>query len=173
MLAAAYAPLLVLLAVLDSFRISWLRWVFLAMALIGVISTLLFFLVAIKRRNPAPEKIYSAKPREGEALKFFASYVVPFIITTTAVPAARWGLLVYLLFVAVLYVQGDMYFSNPLLALLGFRVFELTRADRGHLIVISREWHLSPSQVVRLVPLGGYVYVHVRDRSTSAVGIQP
>lgn len=167
MLAAAYAPLLTLLAVLDSFRIGWLRWLFLGLAALGVLSTVLFFSVAVRKRNATPEKIYAAKPREGEALKFFASYVVPFFITTTALPAARWGLLIYLVLIAVLYIQGDMYFSNPLLALLGFRVFELTRVDRGHLIVISREWHLAPTEVIRLVPLGGYVYVHVRDRPGS------
>jgi hypothetical protein len=158
MLAAAYAPLLLLLAVLNSFQVSWLRWVLVGLAAAGVLGTLLFLFVAIPRRNPEPEVLHSPKPREAEALRFFASYVVPFFVTATADQAARWGLLIYLLMISVLYLQADLYFSNPLLALLGYRVFEVGRADGGFLLVVSRAWHLAPGQTLRLVPLGGYVH---------------
>ena len=164
MLSAAYAPLLLLLAVLDSFRLPWLRWVFGALAVAGVLGTLLFLTLAVPRRNATPEKVYSAKPREGEALKFFASYVVPFFVTTTAAAPARWGLLIYLLLIALLYLQGDMYFSNPVLAALGYRIFELGRADRGFLLVISRAWYLAPNESISLVPLGGYIYVQQKEQ---------
>ena len=126
---------------------SWLRWVFLALALVGIGVTVLFLTVAIPARNATVETVYTAKPREGEALKFFASYVVPFFVTATAQPAARWGLLIYLVMISPLYLQGDMYFSNPLLAALGYRIFELSREDRGFLLVISRSWHLAPDEI--------------------------
>jgi hypothetical protein len=159
MLSAAYSPLLVLLALLDSFRVDWLRWTFVGFSVTGVLGTVAFLKIAVPKRNSSPEQVFSARPREGEALKFFASYVVPFLVTATASGAARWGLLVYLLMIAVLYLQGDLYFSNPLLAALGYRVFELSRADRGFLLVISRSWHLAPGETISLVPLGGYVYI--------------
>jgi hypothetical protein len=159
MLSAAYAPLLLLLAVLDSFRLTWLRWLLVVLAIAGVAGTLVFLKAAVPKRNASPEQVYSAKPREGEALKFFASYVVPFFVTATAPAPARWGLLIYLVMIALLYLQGDMYFSNPVLAALGYRIFELARADRGFLLVISRSWHLAPGETVSLVPLGGYIFV--------------
>lgn len=162
MLSAAYSPLLLLLALLDSFRLDWLRWVFVALAVAGVLGTVLFLAVAIPRRNGSPEQVYSVKPREGEALKFFASYVVPFFVTATASGSVRWGLLIYLSMIGVLYLQGDLYFSNPLLAALGYRVFELGRADRGFLLVISRSWYLAPGENILLVPLGGYIYIQQR-----------
>lgn len=170
MLAAAYAPLLLLLAVLDSFRIGWLRWVLAAASVAGVLGTLLFLFVAIPRRNPQPEVLGRVKPREAEALKFFASYVVPFFVTATAPQAARWGLLIYLLMIAVLYLQADLYYSNPLLALLGYRVFEADRDDRGFLLVISRAWHLAPGQTRQLVPLGGYVHIDRTDSHRRTTG---
>jgi len=165
MLAAAYAPLLVLLATLNSFQLAWLRWTFAALAAAGIAGLAAFLVAAVPRRNASVERIHTAKPREGEALKFFASYVVPFLVTgSTAAPPARWGLLIYLVMIAVLYVQGDMYFANPVLALLGYRIFELGRSDSGFLLVISRAWHLAPGQTVSLVPLGGYTYVQVKPR---------
>jgi len=159
MLSAAYAPLLVLLAVLDSFDLGSLRWIPAGFAVVSIAGTAVFLLVAVPRRNATVERIHTAKPREGEALKFFASYVVPFFVTATAAQPARWGLLIYLGMIALLYLQGDMYFSNPVLALLGYRIFELGRADRGFLLVLSRAWHLAPGQSIPLVPLGGYIYV--------------
>jgi hypothetical protein len=93
--------------------------------------------------------------------------VVPFFVTATAPAPARWGLLIYLVMIALLYLQGDMYFSNPVLAALGYRIYELGRADRGFLLVISRAWHLAPDEPVSLVPLGGYIYIHLdRPRPT-------
>ncbi len=163
MLAAAYSPLLLLLAVLDSFGIDWLRWVLVGFSAAGVVGTLLFLFVAVPRRNATPEVLTKAKPRDAEALKFFASYVVPFFVTTSAPPAARWGLLIYLSMIAVLYIQSDLYYSNPLLALLGYRVFEAERTDGGFVLLITRSWHLAPEQRRDLVPLGGYVHF---DRST-------
>jgi hypothetical protein len=162
MLSAAYAPLVVLLAVLDSFRLPWLRWTLIGVAVAGILGTVAFLLVAVPRRNATLERVHAAKPREGEALKFFASYVVPFFVTATAPSPARWGLLIYLGMIALLYVQGDMYFSNPLLAALGYRIFELTRADQGFLLVISRSWHIAPGEILLLVPLGGYIFVEPR-----------
>lgn len=162
LLAAAYAPLLLLLAVLDSFGITWLRWALVGLSIVGVLGTVLFLRVAVARRNAVPELVWEARPREGEALKFFASYVVPFFVTQSAAPTVRWGLALYIVIIAVLYVQADMYFSNPLLGLLGYRVFELTRQDGGFLLVISREWHLAPRQLIRLAPLGGYIHFQVR-----------
>ena len=164
MLVAAYAPLLLLLAVLNSFQIDWLRVVFAVLSGLGAAGTALFFLVGVRSRNAVPEPVYTAKPREGEALKFFASYVVPFFVTPTAAPAARWGLLIYLVLIAVLYLQADLYFSNPLLAVLGYRVFELSRDNRDYLLVISRSWHLAPGETVFLVPLGGYLFLHRRAK---------
>jgi len=159
MLAAAYAPLLLLLAVLNSFRVDWLRWVLVGLSIAGVLGTLAFLFIAVPRRNTEPEVLNRAKPRDAEALKFFASYVVPFFVTATAPEAARWGLLIYLLMIAVLYLQADLYYSNPLLALLGYRVFESDRKDGGFLLLITREWHLAPGQTLQLVPLGGYIYL--------------
>ena len=161
MLAAAYAPLLGLLGLLNSFRIGWLRWTLGGAAVASVVATVLFFAVAVPRRNAVPEQIYSARPREGEGLKFFASYVVPFFVTTAAPSTTRWALLLYLVLIAVLYMQGDLYFTNPLIAILGYRVFELTREDRGFLLVLSRQWRLDPRQVIALALIGGYVYVHL------------
>lgn len=160
MLAAAYAPLLVLLAVLDSFGTQWVRWGLGAVAVAAVIATVSFLLVAVPHRNAIPEEVYSAKPREGEALKFLASYVVPFFVTTTATAPTRWGLGVYLVLIALLYLHDELYFANPVVAMLRYRVFELTRIDRVFLLVLTRERQLVPGQVVRLAQIGSYVYVH-------------
>jgi hypothetical protein len=163
MLMSSYAPLLVLMAVLGTWPSWWIRGTFLALAVIGVGVIWVFLRYVTTRRNPLPYTVYQAKPREGEALKFFASYVVPFFVAITAPTAARWGLLVYLSLLALLYLRGDLYFTNPLIALYGYRVFELTGADRSFRLVLSRRWHLAPSTPLLLVPLGGYDYVETPD----------
>lgn len=165
MLVAAYAPLLVLIAVLDSFALGssdapWLRWLPALVAGTGVLVTVVFVAVAVRRRAAEPEVVFEARPRDGEAIRFFATYVVPFFILQAATPTHRWALIVYLVLIAVLYLQSEMFAANPVLALLGYRVFELNRVDGGFLLVLTRSRYLAPREVLELVPLGGYVHAH-------------
>lgn len=165
MLVAAYAPLLVLMAVLDSFGLGstdapWSRWLPALMAGAGVLVTVVFVAVAVRRRAAEPEVVFEARPRDGEAIRFFATYVVPFFILQAATPTHRWALVVYLVLIAVLYLQSEMFAANPVLALLGYRVFELNRVDGGFLLVLTRSRYLAPREVLELVPLGGYVHAH-------------
>lgn len=159
MLAACYAPLLLLLAILNSFGNTGIRWVLAAVAVLSVAATMLLFLVAVRNLNAVVEQVYSATPREGESLKFFASYVVPFFVAPTAPDATRWALGLYLVIIAVLYLQGDMYFSNPVTAVLGYRLFELTREDRGFVLVLTRRRELVPGEMIRLSRIGPYIHV--------------
>lgn len=167
MLVAAYAPLLVLIGVLDSFGVDdgttagrLARWAPAGVAAAGVLVTVAFVGAAVRRRASEPEVVFEARPREGEAVRFFATYVVPFFVLQAATPTHRWALLVYLALIAALYLQSEMFAANPVLALLGYRVFELNRSDGGFLLVLSRSRYLAPRQVLELVPLGGYVYAH-------------
>lgn len=175
MLVAAYAPLLVLMAVLDSFGAGadgswWLRWAPAFAAGLGVAVTVAFVAVAVRRRAAEPEVVFEARPRDGEAIRFFATYVVPFFILQAATPTHRWALIVYLGLIAVLYLQSEMFAANPVLALFGYRVFELNRSDGGFLLVLTRSPYLAPRQVLDLVPLGGYVYAHRRSDGAQASG---
>ncbi|WP_165688118.1 hypothetical protein [Mycobacteroides abscessus] len=156
---SSYAPLLVLLAVLGTWPCWWVRGGFLIAALICCVAVWAFFRFAVRSQSSRRYAVYQAKPREGEALKFFSSYVVPFFVAITAGSNARWGLLVYLILLSLLYIRGDLYFTNPLIALFGYRVFELTGEDRTLRIVISKRWHIQPGMAIRLISLGGYVYI--------------
>jgi len=164
LLAGAYSPLMVLLAVLGIWDQRWLRVGLFSAGLLSFLSCLYWLRVWVPRRAGIPEKIYRAKPREGEALKFFASYVIPFFIAVSASSASRWGLLVYLAILLALYLQGDLYFTNPVIGLMGYRLFQVSREDGGYLLVLTRQWQLTPDMVVRLVSLGGYVHVDVSSR---------
>lgn len=165
MLVSAYAPLLVLLAALGTWKSWYVRGSFIVLAIAGVAALWLFLHYGVGRRSQSRETIWQAKPRDGEALKFLASYVIPFFITTTAPPDARWGLVVYLVLLVALYLRGDLYFSNPVLALIGYRVYEITTEDRRYMLTLSKRVQLMPNQVVWLVSLGGYVFVEGERRS--------
>ena len=168
LLTGAYSPLFVLLAVLGTFDNRWVRVGFLAAGVLGFLFCLCFLRYVVPHRNGIPERVYRAKPKEGEALKFLASYVIPFFVTLTAAPATRWGLIVYLFVLLVLYLQGDLYFTNPIVGLVGYRLYELTREDGGYLLVLSSRWQITTDMIVRLVPLGGYVYVDINNAAAQA-----
>ncbi|NGX08674.1 hypothetical protein UI24_16210 [Mycobacteroides franklinii] len=165
MLVSSYAPLLVLLAVLGTWPSWWIRGALLITAALCCLLVWAFFRFAITNRSSRRYVVYQAKPREGEALKFFSSYVVPFFVAITAGPNAKWGLLVYLALLSLLYMRGDLYFTNPLIALFGYRVFELTGEDRTLRIVISKRWYMPPGIAIRLKSLGGYVYIEETESS--------
>lgn len=163
MFASAYAPLLLLMSALNSFHNQTCRWVFLGLAVSSVAAAFAFFRFAIPARNPQPARVVSAKPYDGTGLSYYSSYVVPFFVDAASTRDQRLALALFLGMTMVMYLRADLYYTNPLLALAGWRAFELDTQE-GYAI-LSHAHRLTVSEVIDIVPLGGYVYVHLQGGS--------
>lgn len=163
LLASAFAPLVLLLAVLRLPDLQVWGWVLIAgsvaamLLLVGVLRTL----ARVQQRHLESTTVRHA---DESVLKFTSTYLVPAVVVTFggqswATSVATGGLVVLL---AVVYVRGALYHLNPVLALAGFRLYEVTDRSGRPTMLLTRADHLPQAGVIRCRLLAGDTAIQLR-----------
>ncbi|MGL7489015.1 hypothetical protein NA194_23740 [Salmonella sp. NW871] len=66
-----------------------------------------------------------------EHLEFLTTYVMPLVFTDVNSKRTMLNLLIMIVAIGMIYVKTNRFYSNPSLALLGFRIFKANINDRG------------------------------------------
>jgi len=66
-----------------------------------------------------------------EHLEFLTTYVMPLVFTDVNSKRTMLNLLIMIVAIGMIYVKTNRFYSNPSLALLGFRIFKANIIDRG------------------------------------------
>lgn len=154
---SSYAPLFAVFALLDSFGSGWPTRAFIGLAILGPVLAVVVFLAA-NRLAPQTLSVRSAQARDGDALAYIATYLVPFAAITATTPRERAALGLFLLLIAVLYVRSELFYVNPLLALVGFRLFQVVTPGGASVVLLSRRRFLPPDVTLNARRLSDYVY---------------
>jgi hypothetical protein len=131
----SYAPLFAILAIrFDNRRLSA------ACAIVAVLSAASMFLIlrAVGNIEPDPHEIRAITDQGGQVAGYLATYLLPFV--TVDDPSAR-DVIAYAAFVAVVgivYIQAEMAQINPLLYLIGLKVYSVTTTDGWSGFLITR-----------------------------------
>jgi hypothetical protein len=111
-----------------------------------------------KAINPVPLKIGGLNRRDGEAMSYIVSYLLPFI----ALPSSNIGDLISLgIFIgvlAVLYVNSDMIHINPVLNLLGWHIYEVEK-DSGQICTVISRQKIRINQEIRAGQIGDDLFI--------------
>lgn len=155
---SSYAPLLVLFGLLDSFHNEAMRWVCIGVAVLSVIALRICWVRA--RKLPRVKlSITAAKPRDIEVLGFFATYVIPFTTVPSSDVTRQLGLVVFLIVTGGLYLANDLYYINPVLALCGVRVFEVTTKSGAPALVLTKKKFMQQKDDISVVRIGERIYL--------------
>ncbi|OBK92763.1 hypothetical protein A5645_22405 [Mycobacterium asiaticum] len=165
LLASAFTPLVALLAVLKFDDLGWVSWLILAASLAAV---LLLFVVlrSLSRVQQRSVETTVVKRADERVLAFTSSYVVPLVVALFggakgSAVAAAWAMVAVL---AMIYVRAGLYHLNPTLALLGFRLYEVT-ADNGVItMLLSRRNHIPQRGRLECHYLGDDVAIQLKGR---------
>jgi hypothetical protein len=154
---SSYAPLFGVFGLLDSFGPGWAARVCLIVAAIGLV---LPWIVLARARRLASQtlNVATSQIRDGDALAYIATYLVPFaaISATTARERGALGLFIFL--IAVIYIRSELFYVNPLLALAGYRLFQVSTTAGTSAVLLSRQRFLRPQAAVEARRLSDYVY---------------
>lgn len=78
-----------------------------------------------------------------EHLTFLSTYIIPLIAFDLTKTRYAIVLLMLLLAIGIMYVKTNMFYTNPTLALLGYRIYKVNASfrtgDENGIIIISRE----------------------------------
>jgi Mn2+/Fe2+ NRAMP family transporter len=150
LLASAFAPLVALLAVLRLPDLGWIAWLLIGLSVLAV-GLLLLVLKALAGGQVRTIEAKEIKREDERVLRFMASYIVPLVVAAfggAALPTLL-GTAGVVLLLALLYVRGQMYHLNPVLSLLGYRLYEVKQPTNAIVMVLSRRRHLRHDEPIR------------------------
>ena len=108
-----------------------------AIGVIGLIGIIVYLGFA-HRLNTMKVKVESVLRRDGEAMSYIVTYLLPFIALPSGNAASCISLGVFLAVLVVLYMNSDMMHINPMLNLIGYHIYEITLQDGETRALISR-----------------------------------
>jgi hypothetical protein len=149
---SSYVPLFAISAV--RFPGPGLRATMIVVAAAGVIG--LWVVLAGRTRNLAPDPyVLSAVSDEGAGVAAYLSgYVLPLVVVADPTGADLVGYGIFLVLLAVLYTRTALAQVNPLLYVVGYRVFGVRTTSGLHGFLLSRA-EPSVGDTVRAVNLTG------------------
>lgn len=109
---------------------------------IGIVSYF-DFSYELKSSTNMPFVILEIENINYEHLTFLTTYIVPLVCFNFAEARYHLVLLILMIVICAIYVKTDLFYANPTLALLGFKIFKITGAFedndiRKGIILISR-----------------------------------
>lgn len=160
---SSYVPLFGVFALLDSFGKGWPTGISIALTAVGVM-VLPVTLVRARKLAPQPLKADTTQVRDGDALAYIATYIVPFAATTATTARERGALGLFVLLIAIIYVRSELFYINPLLALAGYRLFEVVTPSGASVVLVTHRRFLASGSCVMARRLGDYVYWEPKER---------
>ena len=159
---SSYLPLWLIFAVQFYAKANQVgAWVAGGIALLCLLG-LLGYIRFARTINPVPLKIAGLNRRDGEAMSYIVSYLLPFI----ALPSSNTGDLISLgIFIgvlAVLYVNSDMIHINPVLNLIGWHIYEVEK-DSGHVCTVISKLKIRVSQDIQAGQIGDDLFIYFND----------
>ena len=165
--ASSFAPLFAVAAI--RFESRNLGVACAMLALLGIVTLLLLLRSSTKKISPRHATPTAVRDLGSDVAAYMASYILPFVAVQepTALDLVGYGLVLVVL--AVVFVNSDLIGVNPVLYLLGYRVYSVEGArvdhygdDREALMISKRRPRVNQRAAVNDVALGVLIVVDPR-----------
>jgi hypothetical protein len=144
---SSYSSLLIVFGLLDSFGKGLPSIICLVVAVLAILG-LVVFMHTVRHLSSDKLEVAHAKHRDGDAFAYVATYLLPLLGFDTAGWRGQLALLIFVIVLAVLYLQSHLFYINPLLSLAGYRLFEAETPSGRTLVLISKRRYLRPRDSV-------------------------
>lgn len=155
---SSYAPLLFVFALLDSFG-KGLPSMLLAAVGVGSIAGLLVIFHRTRDLGTSMFTVGTARPRDDDVMAYVMTYLLPFLGLATDTGRQQLALLLFIAVVAVLYIKGRLFYVNPLLSLVGYRLFEVTSDEGRPVILLTKREYIRQGTELHAHRVSNYVFV--------------
>lgn len=153
---SSYSPFFLILAIRGTLDTHVPRSVLYIVAGVSIVG--LFSYVRFTQRL-ATEVITPVRvsPKDGDVMSYIVTYILPFLDMKFDGPGDSTAL--WLLFgtLAILYVNSNMLFVNPVLNLAGYHTFEIEDDDGCVRVLLTRQRSITPQKELRAIAIGSHL----------------
>nr|WP_010677771.1 anti-phage protein KwaA [Bacillus timonensis] len=122
--------------------LNWIPIIALCFLIFGILCVFRFK-YKISGSEQTPIIINNIENKNYEHLTFLSTYIIPLIAFDLTKPKYLVVLSVLLLAIGIIYLKTNLFYSNPTLAILGYRIYKADAKfrieNRTNIILISRE----------------------------------
>lgn len=145
------------------------------LSIIAALLALISYLLTCKTKyewkgvtNP-PHKISSIKNENYEYLTFLTTYIIPLICIDLENIRYVMVLGILLMLIGSIFVKMDLYYGNPTLALMGYRLYraEINNVEAPDGVILLSKDRLSGNSSIRWIAIDKYVWVAKEIRNDS------
>lgn len=155
----SYFPLVLIICILAIG--TWALWAIVVLGCVGVSSLLLTwaYFSYMLRGVVEQKKVTHFEKRDSEVMGYIASYLIPFV----AFQLGNWqqlvALSVFIVVLLVIYVHSNMIYINPMLNIVGYRLYEIEveQSKRTHYYIARKP--LERNREIRFVLLSDDIYL--------------
>ena len=161
---SSYAPLFLIFAVKQYPHSHKVSLIFSLVAVISLV-VLTVFIKTFKSLAPSDITVKDHSSKDGDSMSYIVTYLVPFLDIKFDQIENVIGLLITLVVLGVLYVNSNMIYTNPVLNLAGYHIFDIHTSEERPMVLVTRRSFLKSGMELRIVLMGDYAGIEVRDDS--------
>ncbi len=144
----------------------WFPFMFILIIVIDVIFYCYFKYISLSGTQYISCEIKEIESLQGDILAFLASYFIPLVSFTLTKTNHQLVLLILFGIIGLLYVNGNLYYQNPTLSLLGFKTYRIScnlgnhgESKKRNVLCMS---NLAIGDRIKYIPLSDEVWFAVK-----------
>jgi hypothetical protein len=155
---SSYIPLYAIL-LLFTWKSNWNIFY----SLIGLILiTFITLLISFKSINSLQKtyiKVKRVDPKNGEFIGYIFTYILPFLSSNFSDIKYVIGMGLFFILVGFMYVRSNLIYTNPILNLLGYSLYEIEDNKENMMVLITKESSLRKESNIKVINIGKNVYL--------------
>lgn len=155
---SSYSPLFFIFAIQNSFENIYVNWSLVGVGIFSILS-LIFVLKNVKANAGHYVKVTGVNLKDGESMSYIVTYLVPFLdldfsnITTTS------SLIILFIILAILYINSNLIYTNPILNLLTYHIYEVQIDDSKTIMLITKKEQIMNNDRIEVKQLDNNIYI--------------
>ena len=157
---SSYIPLYVIFLLKDLFSNPTFSWI-LVILIIFPFMILLVILQAIHTLEKNFTKIKKISYRNEAILSYIFTYIFPFLSINFSLTSDLIGIGIIFLLIGIFYTNSNLIYTNPILSLLGYNIFEAEDDQENIMLIITKYKVLRNNTKIKTINIGKNVYLGI------------
>jgi hypothetical protein len=148
-------------AFLGTYGRGWITAALVGVALLSWVS-LAVFIRTSRGFGTDTLEVSGNRPRDWDAVGYVITYLLPFVMGTDPSIEEKIATGLFFLLIAILYLRAHLFYVNPVLSLVGYRLFEV-EIGSGTYLLISKKKALRARGSIKVHRISDYVFLEAID----------
>ena len=163
MFFSSYSPLFLILAIRNLAKTVAGASVLTAIT-VGSLLALAWFLYDKRKQASHHVTLTRVASRDADVMAYIVTYLIPFLGISISDPVDAVSLGIMLGLIAVVYVNSNLIYINPILGLFGYRLFEVETENGKISALVSRNDYVKTGLPIAVVSLDNYVLLEKKEK---------